>query len=94
MSKNLNKASSTYAADVKQAICKLLDYTYQNKWRNVSFDTDEDTPSVSLWTGVRTIKVCGFHCDKVGWIHPQPEEENWSFLECCNRVLYSINQDK
>jgi hypothetical protein len=78
--------SRCYATEVSDVVTKLIRLAYANRWSNLSLDTDEDCPFVSLWNGRNTVRVYGHRADKPGWIMP-PEDETWSFLECCQRAL-------
>jgi hypothetical protein len=80
-----------YAEQVKTAVCKLIDLTYQGKFHTLNFDTDEDCPLVHAWYKGKSYKVYGSPDYGLTAISP-PEDENWCFLECCQRVLTEIEK--
>jgi hypothetical protein len=80
-----------YTERVKTAVCKLIDLTYQGKFNSLAFDTDEDFPFVHAWHKGKSYKVYGSPDYGLNAISP-PEDENWCFLECCQRVLAEIEK--
>lgn len=57
----------------------------KRKWNTRTIDTDEDSPSVNLWMPPDAIKVYGYPLES--WIGPTDDDEQWSFLEYCQRAL-------
>ena len=84
-SESPSSSSRCYATEVKESVCKLLDLAAKRKWNTLTIDTDEDCPSVVLWTPPDAIRVYGHPLE--GWISPTDGNDQWSFLECCQRAL-------
>jgi hypothetical protein len=80
-----------YAENVKAAVGKLIDLTYQGKFHTLEFDTDEDCPYVHAWYKGKSYKVYGSPDYGLNAMSP-PEDENWCFLECCQRVIAEIEK--
>lgn len=82
-----------YAENVKEAVRKLIDLTYQGKFRTLTLDTDEDFALVRVWIYGKSIKVQGWKSyGPHSVICPSDEDELWSFLECCQRALVEIEK--
>lgn len=77
-----------YKEEVKVKLCKLMDIVYSGKYRTLQIDTDEDCPYVYVWIPGNPVKVFGYH--KESCISP-PEGESWSFLECCDIAIKTID---
>ena len=75
-----------YKEKVKQAVCKLLDLTYQGKFHVLTLDTDEDTPFVDAWIRGKSYRF-GYHRDGT---FDKDDDGPFSFLDCCEKALAAI----
>ena len=85
--------SEEYKEKVKQTVGKLFDYTYQGKFYGLTLDADEDVPFVHAWYRGQSVKAYGWHKgEPLSGIFSPPENETWSFLECCELVLGELQK--